>query len=127
MNQPKSTWLQMSVSQACHVFISHTKFTQFANASGQLIQQYVEAVSYNNQICVIAHKAGRGTQVNDGRRFRTAFAKRVYMRHDVVANPLLLLFGILKVDILQVGFHLGQLLVAYVKTKLLLGFGQVQP
>ena len=121
------TWLKVSVAKTRHVLVLGAEVGETADASCELNAQYLEAVADGNEVGIVAHVARRGTQVNDGRRARTTLGKRVHVRHDVVSQQLLLAFRLVEVDVLHVGLHLGELLVADVQAELLLRTRQVEP
>ena len=68
-----------------------------------------------------------GAEVDDGFRRRRLETIRVDVRHHIVTDLALTLFGVLVVDVLSVRFQLGNLLIGDRQPELLLRLGQSNP
>ena len=93
----------------------------------QLVQHQVRGLANLDQIGVVAHIARGGAQVDDGHGLGAKLAKGVDVGHDIVSQLLLLGFGKLVVDVVNVSLHFGDLLVGNVQAQLLFSRGESNP
>ena len=92
---------------------------QAANAQKRITLQY--------NVGVVADKAARRAEMNDGLRLWAGKPENIDMRHDIVPDlPLARGSGGI-VDIVKMRAHLVELLVRYVESKLLLALGKGKP
>lgn len=103
------------------------KLGQTTYAAGHLGEENVKAVSNADEIGVVAHVAAGRAQVNNLGCIRTLVTKLNDMGHHVVTRLLLLLEGKLKVNVVIVVLHLGDLLVGNLNAKFLLGLCEDNP
>lgn len=96
----------MRVAQRGQVAPLQRPVTQRHNDAQQLRAQQREALAHHDKVGVVAHKARRSTQVNDGGgRGAHLLAKGVDVAHDVVADLALFGFGHVVVDVVAMCPH----------------------
>lgn len=67
--------------------------------------------------CIITDVARRCTEVDDRGSLGTTLSEGVNMSHDIMTSLLLFCSSHLKINVLKVGLHLFDLLIADIKTK----------
>ena len=76
---------------------------------------------------VVTDIAAGGTEMDDGLCLGAGHAVGVNVRHDIVAHLPLPPVGQLKINVVRMRLHLGNLLVGNIEPELLLAFGQNDP
>ena len=119
--------LAVGVSQAGHILVLLGKIGQVGQHADQLFAHQLQAFAHDDNIGVIANIAAGSTQVDDTLCLGALQAVSVNMAHDIVAHQLFAGSGFLVIDVILVGFQLGNLGVGDSKTLLLLRLGQRDP
>ena len=119
--------LQMRIRQRGHCLVLIREIRQQVHHVEQLAPHDLQALAHDNHVGVVAHIAGRRAQMDDARRLRALQTVRVDVAHHVVAALLLAALRIVVVDVLRMGFQLGNLLVSDVQPLLLFRLRQRNP
>ena len=119
--------LQVGIGQSGHILVLLGKIGQQSQHANQLFAHQLQAFAHNDHIGIIAHIAAGGTQMNDAGCLGALQAIGVHMAHHIVANQFFTGNGILVVDVVLVGFQLGDLFIGDAKALLLLGLSQSDP
>ena len=119
--------LVVSEAKGRQVAVLGSELTEDADGLDQLALNELESIADLDNISVVSNVARGGTKMNDGHGRRGSLSVGMDVAHDIVTELLLLLGGILKVDIVQLGTHLLELLVANLNAKLLLGGSESSP
>lgn len=109
------------------VAVLGSELTEDANGLDKLALNELESIADLDNVSVVSNVARGGTKMDDGHGRRGSLSVGMDVAHDIVTELLLLLGGILKVDIVQLGTHLLELLIADLNAKLLLGGGKSSP
>ena len=86
-----------------------------------------ESLAHLQKISVVVHIAARRAEMDDARGLRAGVAERADVRHHVMAQPVLILGGAVKIDIVEMRTHFLKLLVGNGQTQLLLALGEREP
>ena len=119
--------LAVGVGKAGHILVLVGKLGQVCQHADQLFAHQLQALAHNDNIGVVAHIAAGRTQVDDPLGGGALQTVGVDVAHHVVAHQLFAGDGVLVVDVILVGFQLGNLGVGDSKTLLLLRLGQRDP
>ena len=119
--------LAVGVSQAGHILVLLGKIGQVGQHADQLFAHQLQAFAHDDNIGVIANIAAGSTQVDDTLCLGALQAVSVNMAHDIVAHQLFAGSGFLVIDVILVGFQLGNLFIGNVQALLLLSLGQRNP
>lgn len=117
----------MSKAESREPVVLIGKLGETTNAASHLRQENVKAISNADEVSVVAHVATGRTQVDNLRRIRALVSKLNDMGHHIVTGLLLLLEGKLKVNVVVVVLHLGDLLVGNLNAELLLRLREDDP
>ena len=117
----------MGVGQGRHILVLVGKFGQQSHHAHQLLLHQRKTFLHHQHVGVIAHIAAGGAQMDDALGVGALQAIGVHMAHHVVAAFLFPADGILIVDVVLVGFQLGNLLVGDVQAIGFFGLGQSNP
>ena len=117
----------MSETESRQIAVLGRELTEDADGLDQLPLNELESITDLDNVSVVSNVAGGGTKMDDGHSRRGGLSIGMDVPHNIVTELLLLLGGILEVDIVQLGAHLLELLVAYLNAKLLLGSSQSSP
>ena len=95
------------------------------------VQQHLarqqQRFAHKDDIRVVAHITARRAEVDDRHRLRTAFTVGVHMRHDVMADNVLMRGSGLVVDIRNMRLHLVDLFVGDGEPEFLFAFRKGDP
>ena len=117
----------MGVGQAGHVLVFIGKLGQIGQHTDDLFADQLQGLPHDDHIGVIAHIAAGGTQMNDALCLGALQAVGIDVAHHVMAYQLFPGDGVLVIDVILVGFQLGNLFVGDGQALLLLGLGQGNP
>ena len=113
--------LVVSKAKGRQVAVLGSELAENADGLDQLALNELESIADLDNVCVVSNVARGGTKMDDGHGRRGGLSIGMDVSHHIMTELLLLFGGILKVDIVQLGTHLLELLVANLNAKLLLG------
>ena len=93
----------------------------------QLIQNQVRGLANLDQVGIITHIARSSTQVNNGHGLGAELTKSMDVGHHIMSQLLLLRFGELVVNVVNVCLHFRDLLVSNVEAQLLFSRSKGNP
>ncbi len=103
--------LEMGEGQRGLGLVLVCKIRQHPDHVHQLLLHQTQGLGHDDNVRIIPHVAGGGSQMDDPRRLGALLPIGVHMAHDVMANLLLSGFGHLIIDVLRVGLKLLNLLL----------------
>ena len=98
--------LKVRETERRQVLVLGGKLGEQLDDGEQLVAHKHEALANLKQLGIVRHKARGGAEVDDFLCVRAPLAERVHVRHHVVAQLLLLLFGARKVNVVHGRAHL---------------------
>ena len=119
--------LKMRVSENGQVFILIGKATSRVYRVDEKGFYFEQTLSDKQNVGVIGHKTRSRAQMNNGARFWAKIAERVNVRHHVVTEFLFVFVLFFVVYIVNMFFHLGNLLVGDRKSEFFFAFGKGYP
>ena len=119
--------LKMRVSENGQVFILIGKATSRVYRVDEKGFYFEQPLSDKQNVGVIGHKTRSRAQMNNGARFGAKIAERVNMRHHVVTEFLFVFVLFFVVYVVNMFFHLGNLLVGDRKSEFFFAFGKGYP
>ena len=117
----------MSESQGGQVLVFQNKPAQQRQHIHQLFANQPQSIVHDHQVGVIADIAAGRPQMDDPLGIGTLHAISIDMRHHIVAHLFFPRGGYIIIDIVLVGFQLGNLFIGDGQAQLLFGFGQGDP
>ena len=119
--------LAVGVGQAGHVLVLVGKLGQVGQGADDLLVHQFQALAHDDHVGVVTHIAAGGAQMDDALGVGALQAVGIDVAHHVMTDQLFPGGSLFVVDVVLVGFQLGDLLVGDVQALLLLGFGQGNP
>ena len=119
--------LEMREAEGRLILVCVSKCAQLADDGNQLLADEQQALLELDDVGVVADVGAGRTQMDDAGGLRCGLAEGVNVCHDVVTDFLLTRSGDVVVDVVDVCFHLVDLLLRDRQTELLLRLSQRHP
>ena len=119
--------LVVGIAQRGHSLVGISKFRQIGQDFLQLFFQVHQALAVDHQVGIIGNVAAGSAQVDDACCVRCHFAVGVDMGHHIMAHFFFPGGGTSVVNVRQMGFQLGHLLLRHRQAQFLLCPGQGNP
>ena len=119
--------LEVGKAQAGHILILVGKLGHAGNGIHQLFLDQQQGLPHGDHICIIAHIARGGTQVDNGLSRGALHPIGIYMAHYIMAHQLLPFPSHIVVNVLGVRFQLVDLCLSHIQPQLVLRFCQSDP
>ena len=117
----------MSEGQASQLAVTLGKPAQAINDRHNSIANDRQTLPQKQEIGIVGYVAARGPEVDDRPRGGANVAVGVHVRHHIVPEAAFVAVGSGKVDVVDVGLQLGDLLGGDGQAELGLGLGQGYP
>ena len=97
------------------------------DASDQPVSDQRESLSVEDEIRVVPDESARSAKMDDATRGGRHISEEMYVGHDVMAKPLLVLCCLGEVDFVEANTHFVERLLRNREPQLVLGCGQGKP
>ena len=108
-------------------FVFLCEIRQFCDHIDQFLFYDLQSLCHQDDIGIISHIAGGGSQVNDAFCLRALLTVRIHVRHDIVADHLFSFLCHVIIDVFRMGFQLVDLFLCNRKSQLFFCFRQGDP
>ena len=117
----------MSKRQSWLVLILRCKLGKLCDHVHKFLADKLQRLCHNDDIRIISYITRGCSQMDDAFCLRALYAKRIHVRHYIMANLTLTLLSHIIVDIIRMSFHLINLLLGDVKAKLTFRLSKCDP